>query len=348
MRAMANWCVKHRRTVVASWLLALIGVTALLAAHGSAYENSFSLKGTQSYEAQQLLEQAAPTASGDRDQVVIAVNRGTVTDAVVKRRAERMLNQVASLPDVASILSPYTAAGAGQISKSGKVVFATVTMTKLAPSFTVSQAKQFVNTARAGAGDGLEVAVNGQVAEQSEPPSLGGAGLGALAALIVLLIVFGSLFAAVLPLLTAGIGLGIGVSVVGLLSHVITMADLQRAAVNPDRARRRRRLRALHRHPPPPGTATGQIRRGGGGRRGRYLWACGDVRRYHGLHRPARDVCAWGEPARRNRDRSRRGRRIHRPGRADIAPRAARFHGRARARQTGATPTLRRPTSAQR
>ena len=225
MRAIANWCVKHRRTVLASWLLALIAVSVLLAAHGSAYENSFSLKGTQSYEAQQLLQQAAPKASGDRDQIVIAVDHGAVTDAVVKRRAERMLDQVAKLPEVASILSPYTAAGAAQISKSGKVAFATVTMTKLAPSFTVSQAKQFVNTARAGAGDGLQVAVNGQVAEQSEPPSLGGAGLGALAALIVLLIVFGSLFAAVLPLLTAGLALGVGVSVVGLLSHVITMAD---------------------------------------------------------------------------------------------------------------------------
>jgi putative drug exporter of the RND superfamily len=225
MRAIANWCVKHRRTVLSSWLLALIAVSVLLAAHGSAYENTFSLKGTQSYEAQQLLEQAAPKASGDRDQVVIAVDHGAVTDAVVKQRAERMLDQVAKLPEVASILSPYTAAGATQISKSGKVAFATVTMTKLAPSFTVSQAKQFVDTARAGAGDGLQVAVNGQVAEQSEPPSLGGAGLGALAALIVLLIVFGSLFAAVLPLLTAGLALGVGVSVVGLLSHVITMAD---------------------------------------------------------------------------------------------------------------------------
>src|ERR1700689_3342694 len=115
MRAIANWCVKHRRTVLATWLLALIAVSALLAVHGSAYENSFSLKDTQSYEAQQLLHQAAPTASGDRDQVVIAADHGTVADAVVKRRTERMLNRLANLPDVASILSPYTAAGAGQI-----------------------------------------------------------------------------------------------------------------------------------------------------------------------------------------------------------------------------------------
>jgi putative drug exporter of the RND superfamily len=60
MRRVANWCVKHRRTVLAGWLLALIAVSALPAGNGSAYKNSFSLKGTQSYEAQRLLQQVAP------------------------------------------------------------------------------------------------------------------------------------------------------------------------------------------------------------------------------------------------------------------------------------------------
>jgi len=224
MRTIATWCVRHRRIVLASWVAALVAVGGSLAANGSGYQNSFSLKGTQSYEAQHLLQQAAPNASGDREQIVIAVDHGTVTDAGVKRRAERMLNRVASLPDVASIISPYTTAGAAQVSNSGQIAFATVTMTKLAPSFTVSQAQQFVNTARAGGGDGLQVGVNGQVAEQSEPPTLSGAGLGALAALIVLLIVFGSLLAAVLPLITAGFALGIGISTIGLLSDAMTMA----------------------------------------------------------------------------------------------------------------------------
>ena len=63
-----------------------------------------------------------------------------------------MLARVAKLPDVAAVASPYSAAGAAQISKSGQVAFANVTMTKLATSFTVAQAQQFVNTARAGAG----------------------------------------------------------------------------------------------------------------------------------------------------------------------------------------------------
>src|SRR5579875_3814884 len=214
MRNIATWCVRHRRVVVAGWLVALIALVGVLSSTGSGYENSFGLKGTQSYEAQQLLKQAAPKAAGDREQIVIAVKHGSVTSSAAARQAEQMLARVAKLPEVASIASPYAAAGAAQISKSGQVAFATVTMTRLAASFTTAQAKQFVDTARTGAGHGLQVAVAGQVAEQSEPTGDSSAGLGAIAALIVMLVVFGSLLAALLPLVTAGLALGVGISVI--------------------------------------------------------------------------------------------------------------------------------------
>ncbi|HWD69677.1 MAG TPA: MMPL family transporter [Solirubrobacteraceae bacterium] len=223
MRTLAAWCVRHRKTVIAGWLASLIALAAVLSSVGSGYQNSFGLSGTQSYEAQQLLKQAAPKAAGDREQIVIG--SGSVRNPAVKLRVESMLAQVAKLPEVASVVSPYSAAGAAQISKSGQVAFASVTMTKLAPGFTVAQSKQFVDTARAAAGSGLHVAVAGQVAEQSEPASDSSAGLGAIAALIVLLVVFGSFLAAMLPLLTAGLALGVGISVIGLLSNAITMAS---------------------------------------------------------------------------------------------------------------------------
>ena len=225
MRAIATWCVRHRGTVLISWLAGLVVLAGLVSHTGTGYENSFSLKGTQSFEAQQLLQKAAPKASGDREQIVIAADQGTIENPAVKQRAEQMLDRVAALPEVASVASPFTSEGASQISKSGRVAFASVTMTKLATDFSTAQAQKFVNTARAGAGDGLRVEVAGQVAEQSEKPNDASAALGAFAALIVLLIVFGSVLAALLPLLTAGVALGVGVSVIGLLSHLITMAD---------------------------------------------------------------------------------------------------------------------------
>ncbi len=225
MRTLARWCVTHRRVVLAGWLLALVGLTAISQSAGTAYKDSFSLKGTQSFEALSLLEKSAPKASGDVEHVVLAVTHGRLTDAAVRARARAVLARVAALPEVASVASPYAARGGAQISPSGQIAFADVTLTKQAIKFTPSQAQQFVEAARAGAGSGLQVQVEGQVAEAANKPGINSIGLGAFAALIVLLLVFGSLPAAALPLITAGFALGVGSATIGLLSHLIDMAS---------------------------------------------------------------------------------------------------------------------------
>ena len=225
MRTVARWCVVHRRVVLAGWLAALIGLTVISQSVGSAYKNSFSLKGTQSFEALTLLERSAPKASGDVEQIVLAVDHGRLTDPAVRDQAEAMLAKVAALPEVASVASPYSARGSAQISPSGQIGFANVTLNGLSTKFTVGQAQDFVDTARAGAGNGLQVQVEGQVAELANKPSINSVGLGALAALIVLLLVFGSLLAAALPLITAGVALGAGTATIALLSHLVDMAS---------------------------------------------------------------------------------------------------------------------------
>jgi RND superfamily putative drug exporter len=225
MRAIARWCVQHRRTVIAAWLVGLIVMAAAAKTIGSDYKNSFSLKGTQSFEALDLLQRAAPKASGDVEQVVFSVKRGTVTDVAARQHATTVLSRLSKLPTVASIASPFAKSGSAQISASKKIAFADVTMTKEAGAYSTSQSKTFVDTATNNLPAGLQVAVDGQVAENAEPVSDASAGFGALAALIVMMIVFGSFVAALLPLVTAGFALGVGVSLVALLSNGIDMAS---------------------------------------------------------------------------------------------------------------------------
>jgi RND superfamily putative drug exporter len=223
MRALAGWCVAHRRIVVVAWLAALIGLSVISQSVGSAYKDSFTLNGTQSFEALTLLQKVAPKASGDREQIVVAVTQGKVTDQAVRSRVEAMLAKVAALKDVASVASPYAPAGAAQISSSGQIAFANVTLTKQAAKITSAQSKQFVDTARAGAGDGLQVEIEGQVAKAANQQSVSSTGIGAAAALVVLFLVFGSLLAATLPLLTAGVALGSSTAAISLVSHILSM-----------------------------------------------------------------------------------------------------------------------------
>ena len=223
IRSLARWCVTHRRLVVAGWLVALIGLTLISQSVGSTYSNDLSLPGAQSFKAQALLQEVAPSAAGDREQIVIAVKHGKVTDPAVRTQVGRMLSKVAAIGDVASVSSPYGPGGAAQISASGQIAFANVALRPI--DITSADAHQFVNIATAGAGNGVQVAVAGQVAESANSSSIDSVGIGAAGALVILLVVFGSLLAATLPLITAGIALGSSVAVISLLSHVLSTAS---------------------------------------------------------------------------------------------------------------------------
>ena len=228
MRKLARWCFTHRRLVLLGWVAALVAATALHSAAGSAYSDNFQLSGTPSFDAVNLLQRSAPKASGDSDQVVIAVKRGTVRDPAVSAAVGTTLARISRLAHVTEISSPYGPRGSGQISSSGRVAFATVTFDVRADKLGHAAAKTFVDTARSGVTAGaanLQIEVEGQVAQEAANQGPGGAGFGALAAAVVLFLVFGSLLAMALPLVSAGLALGTGIAVDGLLSHLIQMAS---------------------------------------------------------------------------------------------------------------------------
>jgi RND superfamily putative drug exporter len=225
MRKSASWCFTHRRVVLAAWVAALVGLTVIHSTAGSAFSDNFKLSGTQSFDVVTLLQRAAPKASGDSDQIVIAVKQGRVTDPAVRTKVLAMLARVARVPHVSEVAKPYGLRGAAQISASGQIAFANVTFDVQANKLSAAASKSFVDTVQAGFGHGIETEVEGQVARAAAQNGAGGLGLGALAAGVVLFLVFGSLLAMALPLLTAGFALGTGIAVIGLLSHVIQMAS---------------------------------------------------------------------------------------------------------------------------
>ena len=226
MRTLAKWCFVHRRIVLLGWVLALVGITALHSAAGSAYTDNFKLPHTQSFDAVSLLQRNAPKASGDTDQIVIAVRHGRVTDPATRARVQTVLSQISGQPHVSSVQSPYSAQGASQISPSGQIAFANVTFDVQPNKISNNAAKAFVSKVTSAGDNGLQFQVEGQIAKEGNRNNdSSGLGFGFLAAAVVLFVVFGSVLAMALPLLTAGLSLGTGIGVVGLLSHVLNMAS---------------------------------------------------------------------------------------------------------------------------
>jgi RND superfamily putative drug exporter len=227
MKALAIWCVRHRRLVVLFWLIALVGTTAISQTVGSAYSNSFTLPHTESTQALTLLQDAAPKVAGDREQIVFHTTDGTkVTDPAVVASVNAMLAKVRQVPHVTSapdFALSDPAQKTTQVSADGKTGFVTVTFDEQSQFISTTLAKQFVAAAQSAQRPDLQVAVAGQVAESADKQSFGGTGLGVLLAGVVLLLVFGSIFAMLLPLVSALASLGTAIAVIGLLSHLLKM-----------------------------------------------------------------------------------------------------------------------------
>ena len=224
MRSLAKWCFAHRTIVVLTWLGMLAGVNLVHAGAGSAYNDNFKLPHTESFDAVRLVQRNAPKASGDTEQIVIAVARGRVTDPAARTRVDALLARVAAAPHVSIVSSPLVPGGAGQIAPSGRVAFANVTFDVPSNKVSAAAAKRFVSMVTSAAGGGVQFELEGQIATEGETSGgTSGVALGFLAAGVVLFVAFGSLLAMLLPLLTAGVSLGTGIAIVGVLSHVVDM-----------------------------------------------------------------------------------------------------------------------------
>src|ERR1039458_1736043 len=158
MRKLATWCFRHRWVTVASWIVPLVALVAIHTAAGSAYTDNFKLPHTGSFDAIRLLQRSSPRASGESDQLVIAVKQGKVTDPAVKARAQALFQKVQALPDISTVASPYAPAATKQIAPGGQVAFANVTFTNAANQnkITASQARTFVKTITSASGGGVD------------------------------------------------------------------------------------------------------------------------------------------------------------------------------------------------
>jgi putative drug exporter of the RND superfamily len=227
MRALARTCMAHRRRVVIGWIAVAVLVSVLSHVIGPSYSSVFGIPGTQSQRARELLTREFPAQSGDVDTIVFHVTSGTIDTPQVRGAIDPLLARVAKLAHVAGVVSPYTPAGADQVAANRTTAFATVNYDKPANLLPSEAGKPLLADVKAVHVAGLQVAAGGQVVEQAEGFSAGPAtGVGVVAALLILLLTFGSLAAAGLPLVTAGLGLVTGVALIGIATHVTSMSNI--------------------------------------------------------------------------------------------------------------------------
>ena len=224
MADIARWCFRRRTWVLAGWLvlLVILGVTGRAA--GSAYSDALTLPGTDSTAALNLLEHAFPGHAGNQDTTVWRAGDGSVRAPAVRARITAMLGKVAAAPAVASVISPYSARGAAQVSRNGQIAYATVVFNVPQASLPVPDVNRVVRLAEAARAPGVQVELGGPAVENALRPLVGiSAAVGIVAAAVVLFIAFGSLLAMLVPLAVAIAALVSGLMTIELVSHVVSI-----------------------------------------------------------------------------------------------------------------------------
>ena len=215
---LAGWCHDHRRLVLGAWVVALVVMSVVSGIVGSNYQDKLSGGASQAQKARDLLAERMPGQQGDTAQVVFRTD-GAVTDPANQAKIEALLGQLKSLPHVSGIRSPFDQGGRAQISAQNTIAYATIQLDDDSENISVTDAKQLLDTGKAASTDGFEVELGGQIIAKAENPAPGPAeAIGLLAAVVILLVAFGSVIAMGLPIVTAMFGIGIGFAVVSLLS----------------------------------------------------------------------------------------------------------------------------------
>ncbi|RPK53239.1 MMPL family transporter [Streptomyces sp. ADI93-02] len=230
--ATGEWCARHFVIVLVLWLAALVALQVAQHAFGGDYSDDFSVPGTQSQKGLDVLEAHAPSAGGYSSQVVVHD-----ADASLSGLSSQMSTAVGSLqklPDVLSVQNPLTAQSSsggpdvGPLSSDGRTAYITVRF-GVQPSTLGSGYLHGVDSAvqplRAA---GADVEYGGPLGELARPEANDrtSEAIGFGVAVLVLLIGFGSLVAALLPLVTALICVVCGLALLGLLAAATTFATV--------------------------------------------------------------------------------------------------------------------------
>ncbi|MFD9717823.1 MMPL family transporter [Streptomyces sp. NPDC059076] len=229
LRRIGEWCAHHAVVVIVLWVAALAGLQVLHHSYGGDYSDDFSLPGTQSQDGVDVLQEHEPQAGGYSSQIVLHDDDRPLT--AVSSQLGTVVASLSKLPDVLSAQNPLTVPSTGSVgplSTDGKTAYITIRFdvqpSTLGDSYLhgVDSAVQPLRSA------GVDVEYGGPLGElaRPEPNDRLSEAIGFGVAIVVLLIGFGSVIAAVLPLVTALICAVCGLALLGLLAAATTFATV--------------------------------------------------------------------------------------------------------------------------
>ncbi len=223
MRQIARFCYRRRRYVVAGWIAALVAILALSSAFAGEFSTEFKLPGSESQAALDLLERSGVNErAGVQGQVIFEVQQG-VEDPAVRESIEGLLSKIDSGVEGIEVVSPYEEGKEYQVAEGGKIAYAELNFSDRSWEEYTSAGDAIEEMSDAVDVQGLRVELGGEMFANA--PQFSSEFIGVLAAIVILLIAFGSVIAMGLPIITALFGIGCGAALVALFTRVMAIPE---------------------------------------------------------------------------------------------------------------------------
>jgi putative drug exporter of the RND superfamily len=220
LESVGRWCARRHWAVIIAWLIILGALIGVRSAFGGHFVNDYTVTGSQSAQGLSVLKKEFPAQGGYAGQIVFHAPSGTV--AAQTSAVNSAMGNVAKLPHVINAVSPFAVPNSPQVSKDGTIAYGTASWNVVPASLDTGYLAQLDSAVAPARAAGLQVeygAGAGQIGQTTDDKKSEIIGLSC--ALLLLLLMFGSIVAAFMPLLSAVFSVFAGLAVVGLLAAAI-------------------------------------------------------------------------------------------------------------------------------
>jgi putative drug exporter of the RND superfamily len=221
LNRIAVFSARHRALVISVWLVLLVGLGFAGHAAGTKYSSSAEVAGSDSQAANAIMARSFDENLSDASPIVFHTDTGMITDAEHKPTVDASLKAVSEAENVESV-------GQLVVSEDGKTAYASVLPSTALGDIAVEDAEAILETAQAPAeGSNVQVEAGGQLGTKiSKPEAHSSELIGIAAAMLILVLVFGTVTAMVLPIAVAILGLICGLSIITLFGHLVSVPDV--------------------------------------------------------------------------------------------------------------------------
>jgi len=227
LQRIAAFSARHRLLVIGVWLVLLVSLIAGSKVAGEKYSSSTTVSGSDSAAATDIMTRSFSSELTDASPVVFHTDRGKLTDEKHRGVVEASLKKLSEADNVASATNPLEK-DSTTISRDQKTAYSTVLPSTALGDLSVDQAEEILNAASTpAAGTDVQVEAGGQLGDKiTEPHTKSSEAIGIAVAMLILVLVFGTVTAMAIPIFVALFGLICGLSLVTLFGHFADVPDV--------------------------------------------------------------------------------------------------------------------------